>query len=363
MKHSGRLIFAGLLAAAALAAGCGDDDDDSGEATAGSSGSEAQQLEGQKLVWVDYGGEDVGAAHKAAWLDPFSAETGVQFATDSPSDPAKVKAMVDAGRTTWDVIDLEPASGAGQCGTLYEKRSADVDVSAVDPKYMTDDCGVPVKVLAIQLVYNKEMYGDDPPTKITDFLDTERFPGKRIIFNYAFGGLEPLLLADGVAGDELFPLDFDRAEAVIDELGDDLVFHSDMAQQVQAQVSGDFGMCLCYVGRSALAAQNGADIGVVWDSGYILWDAVYAIKGSKYPEAQQAFLNFLATPEAQAALTENLPYGPTTPDAQPDITPEFEEYLPDTHADEVGTPGIYDAQWWLENSDTAFARWTDMTAG
>ncbi|MPZ24831.1 MAG: extracellular solute-binding protein [Dehalococcoidia bacterium] len=358
-----------LLAAVVVGAGCGSDDS---EDTSGSSKDEAQageaqagastpDLDGQKLVFVNYGGDTLVAAEEG-WLDPFSAESGVQIATDSPSDPAKVKAMVEAGRTTWDVIDLDAASGGAQCGTLFEERE-NIDISAIDPKYISDLCGVPIMVQAIALVYNNELYGDNPPTKVTDFMDTEAFPGKRIIFNYAVGGIEPILLADGVEPDELFPLDYDRAASAIERLGGDLVFHAELAQQEQALQSGDFAMCLCYTGRAAVTAEKGADIGVVWDSAYMAWDALYAIKGSEYPEAQEALMNYIATPEAQAAFTETLPYGPTTPSSEPQISDLFKEFLPDFHEEEIGTRALYDAQWWIENADKAFAEWTAMTAG
>jgi putative spermidine/putrescine transport system substrate-binding protein len=350
-----------------VVAGCGDDEAESGSSgssTTETSGGEsgAQNLEGQQLVFVNYGGATADAA-KAAWIDPFQEEFGVKMTMDAPTDPAKVKAMVQSGQTTWDVIDIDPASGASQCGTLYEELSPEVDVSQIDEKYMTSKCGVPIMVQAIALVYNKEMFGDNPPTKITDFMDTEKFPGKRTIFNYAVGGLEPILLADGVDPEQLFPLDFDRAEKAIQKLGNNLVFHGELAQQAESLVSGDFAMCLCYTARAAVSAEDGANIGVVWEHMFEVWDELYAIKGSKSPEAQQAFLNFVAQPEQQAAFTENLPYGPTTPSSEPELSETFKQFVPAGHEDEIGTPGTYDAQWWTDNADAAFAAWTDMTAG
>jgi putative spermidine/putrescine transport system substrate-binding protein len=90
---------------------------------------------------------------------------------------------------------------------------------------------------------------------------------------------------------------------------------------------------------------------------------LYAIKGSKYPEAQQEFLNYVATPEAQAAFTEELPYGVTTPDAKPDVPDSRAKWLAQGHESEIGTPSLLDPQWWDKNIDAAFAAWTEMTAG
>ncbi|WP_207008820.1 extracellular solute-binding protein [Nocardioides aromaticivorans] len=354
MKINRKSALAAVCATSLVAlSACGSDGDTPGSGSG---------LKGQQLVYVNFGGDSLTAA-KTAWLDPFMKETGVSVATDSPSDPAKVKAMVAANNTTWDVIDLDAGSGAVGCGTLYEKRSAEVDTSHIDPRYMSDECGVPIMVQTLALVYNTEKFGDNPPTKITDFMDTARFPGKRITLNYAVGGLEGMLLADGVPGDQLFPLDLDRAKAAVQRLGDDLSLQSTLAQQGESLESGDFAMCFCYVGRAALNAQRGAKVDVVWDAAYSAWDALYAIKGSKSPEAQQALLNYIAQPDAQARFTEELPYGPTTPESKPDVAADLEAWLPQNNESKMGTPAFYDAEWWKANTDKAFAAWTEMTAG
>ncbi len=352
INRKSALLAATTVATLALATACGSD--------GGSSGSD--DVKGQQLVFVNFGSDSLDAAKKA-WIEPFSKESGVKFATDSPSDPAKVKAMVDAGNTTWDIIDLDTASGSQGCGTLYEKRSADIDVSKIDPAYLSDDCGVPIMVQTLALVYNAEKFGDDPPTSITDFLDTDKYPGKRMTFNYATGGIEGMLLADGTDPKSLYPLDLDRAATVVKGLGKDLTLLPSLAAQSEALESGDFSMCWCYLGRLANSEERGAKIGVVWENAFSGWDMLYAVKGSKAPEAQQQFLNYVATPEAQAAFTEALPYGPTTPDAKPDLPAEKAKWLLQNNLDQAGTPSVQDVDWWNANADKGFAAWTDMTVG
>ncbi|WP_243710853.1 extracellular solute-binding protein [Actinomadura sp. KC216] len=316
----------------------------------------------EQLVFVNYGGESMTAA-KQGWIEPFSKETGVKFATDSPSDPAKVKAMVEAGATTWDIVDLDVGTGAKGCGTLFEKRSSEIDMSAIDPKYVTDDCGVPVMVQSMALVYNPEKFGDDPPTKITDFLDTQKYPGKRITLNYPLQGLEGLLLADGVNPESLYPLDLDRAAAVVKRLGKNLSLLPTVAGQAEGLESGDYAMCWCMMGRAAISEERGAKLGIVWHHAFSGWDALYAVKGSKFPEAQQKFLNFVATPKAQSDFTEVIPFGPTTPASKPKLTGRRSNFLAQYNEQAIGTPALMDPKWWKENSDKAFAAWTAMTSG
>src|SRR5690606_23596139 len=107
-----------------------------------SAGADAPDLKGKQVVFTNYGGATMDAAKKG-WLDPFAEKTGLQIATDSPSDPAKVKAMVQSGKPTWNIVDLDTGTGAMYCGELFEKRG-DIDISGIDPKYVTDECGVPV---------------------------------------------------------------------------------------------------------------------------------------------------------------------------------------------------------------------------
>src|SRR5262249_45660061 len=136
------------------------------------------------LTLVNYGGI-TSDSQKKAWLDPFAAATGASTAVDGPSDAAKVKAQVDSGNVSWDVVDLDGATGGSACGTLFKTRAQmGINVSKVDPKYLTDKCGVPVMLQVEALMYNKAKYKNNPPTKITDFLDTAKFPGKRALFNY-----------------------------------------------------------------------------------------------------------------------------------------------------------------------------------
>lgn len=324
-------------------------------------GSEEESLAGQNLVFVNYGGDGAEAA-KAAWLEPFAAETGVEYTMEAPSDPAKVKAMVEAGNTTWDVIDLDPATAKLECGKLFEPRDPKVvDISKIDPKYITNECGVPIILQTEALVYNKKLFGNDPPTSITDFMNLKKYPGKRLLFNYSVGSIEPLLMADGVKGEELYPLDLDRAAEAVKTLGSNLKLTSSLTEQNALQESGEFAMCLCYLGRSAIAAENGAEIGIVWNGVYEIWDELLAIKGSKSPAAQQALLNYVAQPEAQAAFTEQLPYGTTTPSSKPKLSPAFEEFQ--SQGKVIGTPGVFDAEWWAEHLDEANTAWTEMTAG
>lgn len=316
----------------------------------------------QQLVYVNYGGEMTAAADKA-WLQPFSKETGVSITQDAPVELAKIKAQADAGQVTWDVVTLDPAAGSGACGTLFEKRDPDIDMSPYDPDLVADDCMLPLYPQAVNLVYNKKIYGDNPPTKITDFMDTQRFPGKRIAFNLASTTLPALLLATGVPADEMYPLDFSRAAKAIDDLGSDFALHADLAAEVEKLTSGDFAMCLCFLGRVEQAVRSTDDIGIVWDGTVRIWTGLYAVKGSRSPQAQQELFRWFSDPERYAPFYDLMAYD--TPFANPGVPlpDKFAPYLASAHQDEINESVVYDVKWMRENYDQVLLEWTEMTAG
>src|SRR5690606_21801693 len=58
----------------------------------------------QSLTFVSYQGNLQDSQIKA-WQEPYTAKGGVTFENDSPPDGAKLKAMVEAGAVSWDVVD------------------------------------------------------------------------------------------------------------------------------------------------------------------------------------------------------------------------------------------------------------------
>ena len=175
----------------------------------------ADALKGVTLTFVSYGGiyQD---GQMAAAVDPFAKESGAQILQDGPTDNAKIKAQVDSGNVTWDVIDSTNVFTAQHCGDLFMPIDTSiVDISKIPPGAKTDDCSVPAMQYGLIVVYNTEKYGANPPKTWADFFDTAKYPGKRAIQGKPGeldpGVLEGAVLADGVAPDKVYPIDVDRA--------------------------------------------------------------------------------------------------------------------------------------------------------
>ncbi len=91
------------------------------------------------MVFTSWGGTTQDA-QAAAWIEPFSAESGVSVLQDGPTDYGKIKAMVEAGNVSWDVVDVEGdyAALAGPAGLLEPLDFTVIDKSKLDPRFVTD---------------------------------------------------------------------------------------------------------------------------------------------------------------------------------------------------------------------------------
>src|SRR5215475_13293844 len=60
-----------------------------------------------RIVYATWGGTWEDAMRKA-WFDPFTAQTGIKVDTVEGPDYGKIRAMVEAGSTEWDVAEVLP---------------------------------------------------------------------------------------------------------------------------------------------------------------------------------------------------------------------------------------------------------------
>jgi putative spermidine/putrescine transport system substrate-binding protein len=324
-------------------------------------GSGANGSDGKSLVFVGAGGAYQEAQTKA-FIEPFEEKTDTKVSQTSPLSYTKLNAMVDAGNITWDVMEAFPYYAIAQCGKHLEKIDYDiVDTTGVE-KDLIGDCAVPNMKSALILAYNTESYPDDPPTSWADFFDTEKYPGTRAVQNDVNqGALEAALLADGVAPEDLYPLDYERAFAKLDTLGDDLVFLASGADQEQAYQNKTVDMVLAWPGRAYDAVVKGAPYAPVWNQAMFYYDVFVVPKGVEDKETVMKFLDTVVSPEAQATLTENIAYAPINTEAEINVPEEKKQWLP--LGQDKGTGFYRDQEWWAENLAEATEKWTAWTSG
>jgi putative spermidine/putrescine transport system substrate-binding protein len=319
-------------------------------------------LKGTTLTFVSYGGIFQDGQQEAA-ADPFAAESGATVLQDGPTENSKIKAQVESGNVTWDVIDSTNVFTAAQCGTLFQKLDTSiVDTSKIPDGAVTDECSIPAMSYGLIVVYNKEKYGAKPPQSWADFYDTTNFPGKRgiqgVTGDIDAGVLEGALLADGVAEDDMYPLDVDRALEKMSTIRDDIVYWTTGAESQQLLEAGQVDMALLWSGRAYSAVKNGAPFEPMWNQWMPEADTIAVPVGAKNPKASFAFINYYLGAEQQAKLSELTSYSPINTDSKPDLDPIAQTFL--TTTPERGEDRFpIDLDWWAENHEDMVAAYTN----
>ncbi|MGW3472373.1 ABC transporter substrate-binding protein [Saccharopolyspora sp. NPDC000995] len=317
---------------------------------------------GKSLTFVSFGGA-FQDNQKKAWQEPYTAATGIQFRNDGPTDEAKMKAMVDAGKVTWDVIDNGASAAAQYCGTYLEK----LDFTVIDknpyPLGTVNDCGVPAYFYATIFMYDTKKFAGNPPTNIADFFDLKKYPGKRIVPpEIGAGLLEYALLADGVPVDKLYPLDVDRALKKLDSIKSVTTFAKTYGQIQQAMVDGQADMALLPSSRAYQAIKAGASFAPVWDKTIVLWDDLIVPKGSPNKAEAMKFIAFTSQPPQSAKFSELASVQPVSAQIKPNFDPVQQQI--DAFSDAHKPNTFYaNADWWGQNLDAVTRKYTAWLAG
>lgn len=306
------------------------------------------------MVFTSWGGTTQDAQN-AAWAEPFAAETGTQVLQDGPTDYGKIKAMVEAGAVSWDVVDVEGdyAVQAGKAGLLEPLDFTIIDKSRLDPRFVTDH-SVGSFYYSFVIGCNKDAVAECPKTW-ADLFDTAKFPGKRTFYKWSAPGvIEAALLADGVAPADLYPLDLDRAFKKLDSIKGDIIWWSSGAQSQQMLASAETPYGSFWNGRLTALAESGITVETSWDQNITAADSLVVPKGAPNKEAAMRFIALATSPKAQAAMAAATGYAPINLDAPAEMDPGVRATLPDQQAE---TQVDADMAYWAEHRDEIGARW------
>jgi putative spermidine/putrescine transport system substrate-binding protein len=319
-------------------------------------------LSGQKFTWVDAGGA-IADAYKAAAIEPFTKRTGVNLAHDFPTAFAKVKAQVDAGNVSWDAMTIEPFLGEKYCGQYFQVLPKDwVDRNHTAGKYIRSRCVIPSSVYSILFLYDKNKFADNPPTSWKDFFDTTKYPGTRGVYaNISGNPLEAALLADGVAPDKIFPIDYDRAFRKLDSIKKDISFFTSLGVGAQGITDGRYAMAIMSSPRAYTLLNAGVHYAPVWNGAIESWTGMVIPKGAPNPRPAAAFLNWVSSAPVQAFLAKLVAFGPTSKVVTLPTDPLAASMIPTNpaHKDQL----IMSTSWWAAHYDEAVQRFTQWTAG
>ncbi len=309
----------------------------------------------QQMVFTSWGGTTQDA-QAASWAAPYTEKTGTAVVQDGPTDYGKIKAMVEAGATNWDVVDAEFdwALQAGKAGLLEPLDFAVIDKASLDPRFVSD-YAVGSFYYSFVLGWNPGNFSGDQPATMADLFDTAKFPGKRTFYKWSAPGvIEAALLADGVAADALYPLDLDRAFKKLDTVKSDIIWWEGGAQSQQLLASGEAPIGLFWNGRLAALAADGMPVGISWTDNITAADALVVPKGAPNKAAAMAFIAEATSARAQADFAAATGYAPINTGSPALMDAEVRSTLPDA---QTATQINADMAYWAEHRDEIGTRW------
>ena len=300
------------------------------------------------LTVVSFGGA-YGAAQEKHMIDPYRKARGVNVSfQDYSGGIAEIKAQVEAGSIQWDVVDIEVIDLERACSEgLLEVISQDMlppgdDGVAAKKDFfeeaLSSECGVGVIFWTIIFAYNEKTLKGGTPSKLQDFFDTKKFPGKRALRKRPQVNLEWALIADGVPRNQVYKLlateeGQARAFAKLDTIKNDIVWYDSWSRAPQLLNDGGAVMVQSPNGRIFKEMQDHQrPFVMVWDNHVFDLDVWSVVKGS--PNLRQA-LDFVvfATGTKPLSGMQDVAYGPTRRSAAALVNPAVREDLPTAHID------------------------------
>lgn len=320
-----------------------------------------------QLSVMSFGGAYQEAERKAVF-EPFAAATGIRvIEQEYGGEIARIKAMIETGNTTIDVVDVDaPTLRQGCDEGIYEL----IDWTQIGPQEewlegTASECGVGNIVYATILAWDADKLAQGPQT-IADLFDTSQFPGKRGLWKNPVTNMEFALLADGVAPGDIYTTlatreGQDRAFAKLDTIKSDVVWWEAGAQSAQILAAGEVVMTTAWNGRIHDANREGRNFAIMWDN-QLLDSMFWTIpKGAKNIDASMEFIRYAVQPETLAATTKYIPYGPVRSTATEFVAPEDAVNLP-TSPDNMKDALLLDNGFWGDHGEEIRRRFVSWLA-
>ncbi|PCI28150.1 MAG: spermidine/putrescine ABC transporter substrate-binding protein [SAR324 cluster bacterium] len=314
-------------------------------------------LEAKTLTFTSFGGA-YQTSQREAYLKPFTAKTGIKINEASyDGESGKIIAMVNAGRTVWDVIDMEQSEANRLCEEGY-LEPIDWDSMGDKDRFIAagiNECGVGSIVYSYVIGYDGDKIKDGPTT-IQDFWNLKKWPGKRGLRKNPKSTLEFALVADGVSLKDVYKVlgtdaGLRRAFKKLDQIKDQVIWWSSGAQSAQILSDGEVAMTSAYNGRIFNANRDeGKNFKTVWDAHLMEIEVLVVPKGSKNKKEAMDFIRFASTPKQQAEQTKYIPYGPIVKDAIAFVSDDMKPNLP-TYAVNLAKGRMMDPEFWNENGE------------
>ena len=304
----------------------------------------------------------------------------------------EIKAQVEAGNVTWDVVDILPVDVINGCdegllevidtsgwqkapdGTSFNDSIVENGTGTSGP---ISECAVPQIFWTYVIIFDPKAFPGKKPSRMKDFFDVKKFPGKRGVHTWPQAVLEMALVADGVKPAKVNSVlqadgGTERAFAKLEDLKGHVVHWSAGAQPLELVSSGEVVMSIVYNGRAGAAIlSEGASLDYIWEGQVLDADWVGIPKGSKNKAEAIEFLKHATTCASQAEQAKYITYMPMRP-CGTDIIAKNEPWfhtgidvlphMPDTEK-RLKKSVFTDPVWWADNNAELKEEWSAWMAG
>lgn len=326
------------------------------------------------LVVVSWGGAYTASQQKA-YHEPYMANNpDIKIVNDDSANEAvpKLRAMQEAGKTTWDLVDMVASDAILSCdeGLVVEIDVDTLLAAAPDGTPASKDfgdllvspCFIPQIVYSTTFGYRTDKVGDTPPTSINDVFDLAKYPGKRSLEKKPVNNLEWALIADGVPADEVYDLlgtdaGVIRAFAKLDTIKDSVIWWEKGAQTPQLLADGEVVMGSTYNGRLfSVIEEEKQPVAMMWDWQVFDLDGWVIPAGGPNQADVEKYLTFATDTQRLADQAKYISYGPARASSAPlvgkhaDLGIDMSPHMPTAPANAKNTL-LYNYEFWADNVD------------
>lgn len=316
-----------------------------------------------ELVIVNWGGDAV-EAHEKAWAARFEQANPGSKAIIDGSGPSsgKIKAMVESGKVTWDLCDRNniAAIDLGQQGLLEEVDYSRVNIDAT-PEAYRGKWGLGSYYYSFALTWDTSAF-EQTPTTWADLWNTKDFPGTRTLRKNFEGQLESALLADGVAPEDIYPVDVDRAIEKIKEIKEDTIFWGSGSASQQIMRDGDAVIGNLWHTRSSIVnRETDGRVDYSFNQAILFTGAWIQPKGAPSGPAAWDFAAAAQDPQSQVEVFLAVGMGPINPKAAA-LVPKDMRHRDAGNPDNIAIQIPANAEWYASDYSNILNRYLDAIA-
>lgn len=325
------------------------------------------------MVVVSWGGAYTESQQRAYHEPYMKMNPGIKIVNDDSASEgsSKLRAQVEAGNVTWDLLDAEAPSAITLCDEgLVEEIDHDIQLAAAPDgtlasvdfgKAIVSPCFIPQIAYSTVFGYRHDKL-KNKPTRMADVFNLKKFPGKRALEKRPDPNVEWALIADGVAPEDVYDvLDTEagvkRAFAKLDTIKDQVIWWTKGSQPMQLLADGEVVFGTGYNGRLFKAIEvDKQPIKMLWDGQAIQLDGWVVPKGAPNKDEVMKYLRFATDTQRLADQAKYISYGPLRASSAPmvgkhaDLGIEMGPHMP-TAPENMKGAFFYDFEWWADHKE------------